>query len=365
MSQLLGWFVDFESRRSLFVAAGALNELRSGLAVAAGSDPVRRISDSFGISNFSESVGDWIKLPGGLIALEFYDPDDFHALGVDSIVGHVSDGVLSLNSPSLSLTTGRRSKSWPIFELPLGDSNLLTSVSDIVDFSKDRLRREKDEQVIWRGQSDYTWPLLAPLFRPRTKTLARDMRLGEYEKRLFQEFKRLSANVFSGRNLPDLQLLTIARHYGLTTRLLDWSTSPLIALFFAVCEPSNDRYDSAIFMRAVSERELLPPEMAESLDIESLSDWQQEFGKAFYPTLLDGRMANQQSVFTIETDWAEVQQQPLDPDPDNVTVQIRLRIPAGETKVQMRNVLRQFGVTWHQVMPDVEGICKHVSGLQF
>ena len=80
---------------------------------------------------------------------------------------------------------------------------------------------------IFRGQSDASLPLRPKAGRPE---FFHTYQGGDLER--FREWRE-QAIAFS--NLPenDFECLAFAQHYGLATRLLDWTTNPLVALYFA------------------------------------------------------------------------------------------------------------------------------------
>ena len=53
------------------------------------------------------------------------------------------------------------------------------------------------------------------------------------------------------REVPDIKdgasWLFLMQHYGLPTRLLDWTDSPLIALYFAIKDKTTDDEDGVIY----------------------------------------------------------------------------------------------------------------------
>lgn len=77
---------------------------------------------------------------------------------------------------------------------------------------------------LYRGQADSSWGLVPKVYR--------DNRF-QNEYALIQEFDRLRPDEFAG--LSYIEKLIKMQHYGLPTRLLDFSENPLVALYFA-CE---------------------------------------------------------------------------------------------------------------------------------
>lgn len=85
---------------------------------------------------------------------------------------------------------------------------------------------------VFRGQRDAAWCLTPSIERISTKP---DIRLTEQKS--LAEFRR-KAHLFTSRTLPDdsdeLSWLSLMRHHGVPTRLLDWTYSPFVALYFAL-----------------------------------------------------------------------------------------------------------------------------------
>ena len=106
------------------------------------------------------------------------------------------------------------------------------------------------EEIWFRGNSARAYPLLPGLYRDSTEKYQFD------EMTLFERFKALAAPLVTVRPDSDWEWYFVAQHYGLPTRLLDWTENLFCALYFAI-EPHVREWDRPTFenRRRNAERE--------------------------------------------------------------------------------------------------------------
>ena len=109
-------------------------------------------------------------------------------------------------------------------------------------------RRFGNTRPWWRGQRNASWALSPTLYRLGFDNKEVDLNA---RFRLMAKARR--------RQVPDssdpMGWLFLMQHYRLPTRLLDWSQSPLVALYFAVEKPDDG--DAALWSLSPTELNML------------------------------------------------------------------------------------------------------------
>lgn len=87
---------------------------------------------------------------------------------------------------------------------------------------------------IFRGQRLASWKLETRWHRFRRESLGAGLDSVKYRELLIEKLKEEQDRVGSNiHDLSDTEAETLGQHYGMPTRLMDWSTSPYVAAFFA------------------------------------------------------------------------------------------------------------------------------------
>jgi hypothetical protein len=213
----------------------------------------------------------------------------------------------------------------------------------------EKLELEGDA-VAFRGQS-LRWPLVPDIGRPPFLYQGRgfDHWIG-FEESLLDKFKKLSHPFIADRSRSDWDWLYIARHHGLPTRLLDWSTNPLKGLFFAVQDFRHDDKDSVLWVLEASV-------WMESMEREKRSTLKDML--LVYPPHINERIVAQDGCFTVF---------PMPPDHGDfvpadetklVTRTVEFVIPA-EARRRLRTELVALGLTHRTMFPGLDGVARSI-----
>ena len=191
-----------------------------------------------------------------------------------------------------------------------------------------------------------------------------------HEKHLLTSFRKYAVeSAVHGDSLWNW--LSLAKHHGLPTRLLDWSYSPYVAMHFATANFNEFDHDGAIWCVDYQKtNEMLPPPLQSMLKhdnanifttemINRIAGTLEEFDALggdfvcfFEPPSLDERIVNQFALFSLPSSAKLSLEELLK---HRESTYRRIIIPA-ELKWEVRDKLDQANITERVLFPGLDGL---------
>lgn len=220
----------------------------------------------------------------------------------------------------------------------------------------------------FRGQASSAWPLLPFVWREAAKvSLWPDV---VFEQNLTNRFRaRAALRMKEPPGSKDFSAwLSLMQHYGLPTRLLDWSRSPLVAAYFACDEGSNAANDEAAIWVLLPHRMNgvgLGSDLTYPIDADSVRKYiepafrRKDTTEGFVAVMAvehDMRMLVQQGNFTIHSSRA-----PLERAKSAHEYIVKMLVTASDKHV-IRRELRLLNVVRGDLFPDLANLAEELRG---
>lgn len=228
------------------------------------------------------------------------------------------------------------------------------------------------QSPLFRGVGSAEFNLIPGLYR-RSETTGMDV-----DRRLRSEFVRQVGPLVAGDKPRDSwEWYCLMQHYGMPTRLLDWTEAALVALHFALRSAVPSKLPAVWALNpwflnetSVGTRHVLRIEdlrravalRAYLVDEDEPGSAGPQLPIAFAPTIIDTRMLSQRSSFTLHgSDIRGIDAIPrLRPlTSDGHLRKLILDLDAGEIR-SMQMTLATCGISEVTVFPDISGLVRQV-----
>jgi len=207
----------------------------------------------------------------------------------------------------------------------------------------------KGDMVLFRGQriDDALLPKIARADPTRNTT--------QIEKKMLAELRRRGTLHIDTRHGDAWDLLVLAQHYGMATRLLDWTSNPLVALWFACLTAKRGK--SFYVYVLLSEEEFLLNKS------ETPDPFKVGKTRVFRPNLNNPRIVAQGGWFTAHRYSLKVKKfVPLEKNPELKDALFQIKIPPHIRKDVLVH-LDILGINYQSMYPDLEGVCRQLNWL--
>lgn len=242
----------------------------------------------------------------------------------------------------------------------------IESLQDFLGAIKEIEEESKFEKVWFRGIPDESYGLEPSLYRKTDKPVI--------EKQLLNRFKTRSLPFIDDKGeKTDWEWLFIMQHYGVPTRLLDWSESALLGLAFAVIyrEDKHKDKDAAVwcldpiklnrdYLKGLKADEPIPSITDKS--VKKVQVFQDEeipvdFPISIYGPLNNVRIVAQKGVFTLFPFKEKFKLEDLEVSNNFL---VKIIIPLGKLETIKKQLLT-MGITENNVYPGLDSIAKEIN----